>query len=207
MSRIDNRPVRIHAYGDLDEERPSRTQRAFDYAALVRRGRSPTRIAPGSRNSRDNLERDVAVSHRSTHEHNPRTEEDRETHTAYTAEERELVDRLPSMVHGVVKTIVKHAIGSDYVISEIARTIERFCTDPAVSDAGQWDLELELDPAVLPHTTLLLHLSPLVVRIRFRVRDAHAKQLISDYRPALKMRLEKSMSQHGSNRDIEIDID
>lgn len=111
------------------------------------------------------------------------------------------------MVHGLLKAIVSRAIGGDRIVAEIAHTIERFCMDPAVADAGQWDIELDLDPAVLRNTTLLLHLSPFVVRIRFLVRDPHAKQLISDHVYALKTRLEKAMSANGALRDINIEID
>ncbi|CAN7379348.1 type III secretion system protein SctP [Trinickia sp. LjRoot230] len=208
MARIDNSPVRILASGDQDQDRRARTRStSVDYAALIRRGRSRDRITFGREGSHDGTEQRPSISHRSTREQGESDDEHRSADATYTADERELVDRLPSMVHGLLKAIVSRAIGGDRIVAEIAHTIERFCMDPAVADAGQWDIELDLDPAVLRNTTLLLHLSPFVVRIRFLVRDPHAKQLISDHVYALKTRLEKAMSANGALRDINIEID
>jgi type III secretion control protein HpaP len=83
------------------------------------------------------------------------------------------------------------AAGGDLVAEHLAERIARFCASPALERAGgRWEVMIELDPAILPHTRLHLVLSDDALSLRFDTRDARARQLICDNGAALRRRLE-----------------
>lgn len=83
------------------------------------------------------------------------------------------------------------AAGGDLVADHLAERIAGFCASPALERAGgRWEVMIELDPVILPHTRLHLVLSDDTLSLRFDVRDARARQLICDNGAALRSRLE-----------------
>jgi hypothetical protein len=83
------------------------------------------------------------------------------------------------------------ATGGDLVADHLADRIAGFCASPALERAGgRWEVMIELDPAILPHTRLHLVLSDDTLSLRFDTRDARARQLICDNGAALRSRLE-----------------
>jgi hypothetical protein len=83
------------------------------------------------------------------------------------------------------------AAGGDLVADHLADRIAGFCASPALERAGgRWEVMIELDPAILPHTRLHLVLSDDTLSLRFDARDARARQLICDNGAALRSRLE-----------------
>ncbi|WP_153099961.1 type III secretion system protein SctP [Paraburkholderia hayleyella] len=86
--------------------------------------------------------------------------------------------------------------------SHLATRIASFCQSPTACNGGNWDISLELDPAIVPHTRLHLKLSPGALLLRFDVRSSHACTLLSNARDALGAHLEARLE-----RRIEIEID
>ena len=83
------------------------------------------------------------------------------------------------------------AAGGDLVADHLAERIAGFCASPALQRAGgRWEVMIELDPAILPHTRLHLVLSDDALSLRFDTSDARARQLICDNGAALRSRLE-----------------
>jgi hypothetical protein len=83
------------------------------------------------------------------------------------------------------------AAGGDLLADHLAERIAGFCASPALERAGgRWEVMIELDPAILPHTRLHLVLSDETLSLRFDARDARARQLICDNGAALRTRLE-----------------
>ena len=83
------------------------------------------------------------------------------------------------------------AAGGDLVADHLAERIAGFCASPALERAGgRWEVMIELDPAILPHTRLHLVLSDDALSLRFDTSDARARQLICDNGAALRSRLE-----------------
>jgi len=198
VGRIDSRHVRIIA-DSAAEERRETTRGARDYAALMQRGRTRVRAIWRDAQPFGQLGRNPSEP--------PLLDRASERDCGHGSSDEVLEHRLPAMLGGVVEKLIARAFDNEGRLVHITDTIERFYTDPAVSNSGEWDVELEVDHAVLPHTRLAVHLSSFVVRVRFRVRDASIKQLILDHRPGLKRRLEASMSAHGHFRDVDIDVD
>lgn len=82
------------------------------------------------------------------------------------------------------------AAEGDLLAQHLAENVARFCTSPAITRAGQWEIAVELDPAILPRTELHLSLSGAALTLRFDSRDPRGRQLICDNSNELKIRLE-----------------
>ncbi|SOE74861.1 Type III secretion protein (HpaP) [Burkholderia sp. OK233] len=95
----------------------------------------------------------------------------------------------PSFGMQMIRRCARAAEG-DLLAEHLAERVAGFCTNPAVERAGQWDVAVELDPAILPRTELHLSLSGWGLSLRFDSRDARARQLICDNSNELKTRLE-----------------
>jgi type III secretion control protein HpaP len=95
----------------------------------------------------------------------------------------------PSFGMQMIRRCARAAEG-DLLAEHLAERVAGFCTSPAVERTGQWDVAVELDPAILPRTELHLSLSGWGLSLRFDSRDARARQLICDNSNELKTRLE-----------------
>lgn len=82
------------------------------------------------------------------------------------------------------------AAEGDLLAQHLAEQVAGLCTSPAVRRTGQWEIAVELDPAILPRTRLHLSLSGSALTLRFDSRDPRARQLICDNGSELKTRLQ-----------------
>jgi type III secretion control protein HpaP len=100
------------------------------------------------------------------------------------------------------------AAQADLVADRLAERIARFCTGPALEHAGgRWEVVVELDPAILPHTRLHLLLSDGTLALRFDARDARARQLICDHGSALRSRLEAHLeARPGARITVHVEV-
>lgn len=207
MTRIDSRHVRILAADHDDETRnPPGACTRNRYEALFRRRR--LRMPSGYGDTAEDEDAAPPIAHYSDDLAQSRHTAGEPPTPLITSEKRAAgppLDVATSMIDDAVRNITVRALAEARRIAQLAQTVEQFCTDSSVFHSGQWDLEIELDPGVLPHTTLVLHVSSFVVHIRFHVHHPKSKRLISDYRLSLKRRLEKAMSRSGNARDVVID--
>jgi type III secretion control protein HpaP len=92
------------------------------------------------------------------------------------------------------------------LLASLARHIGTFCRDPAVAEAGNWDVELPLDPGVLPHTTLYLSLSRFGLQLRFDTQNPTSRQLLLEHSGLLERELDAILRAWGEPRDIELTL-
>ncbi|CAM2159670.1 type III secretion system protein SctP [Paraburkholderia tropica] len=90
------------------------------------------------------------------------------------------------------------------LLAALARHIGAFCGDPAVAEAGNWEVELPIDPAVLPHTTLYLSLSRFRLQLRFDTQAPESRQLLLEHSGLLERELDAILRAWGEPRDIEL---
>ncbi|WP_179950217.1 type III secretion system protein SctP [Burkholderia sp. MSMB1826] len=88
------------------------------------------------------------------------------------------------------------AAEGDLLAQHLAEHVAGFCTSPAVDRTGQWEVSVELDPAVLAKTQLHLRLSGLALALRFDSHDPRCRHLICDNINELKTRLEARLGGH-----------
>ncbi|KVA72827.1 type III secretion system protein SctP [Burkholderia ubonensis] len=202
MSAADLRPVRIIAgepvaeTGGVSAARAAR--RGFDYAQLMRR----SRVAPaGERASADDeRRRDASLPWRDG---------------ALPSFERDPA-ALPDAV--VREAMARACAGSDAFVNQVfaqrermVRVAEALATEIAAlcggDAAGQWEISLPLDAALLPDTVLHLVLSRFDLRLRFETPDAATRHLLCTHGATLHARLDTLLAHHGAPRTIEIDVD
>lgn len=86
-------------------------------------------------------------------------------------------------------------------IARLAAVIGEFVNAPAILDSGCWELQIALDPALLPATRLRLHLSSCRLSLRFESTDRDARCVILDNSRELQRRLQALLPPH-----IDVDI-
>jgi hypothetical protein len=86
-------------------------------------------------------------------------------------------------------------------IARLAAVIGEFVNAPAILDSGCWELQIALDPALLPATRLRLHLSSCRLSLRFESADRDARCVILDNSRELQRRLHALLPPH-----IDVDI-
>jgi hypothetical protein len=86
-------------------------------------------------------------------------------------------------------------------MARLAAVIGDFVNTPAVIDSGCWELQIALDPALLPATRLRLSLSSWRLSLRFESNDRDARCVILDNSRELQHRLQALLPAH-----IDIDI-
>ncbi|NVM77637.1 hypothetical protein FHW83_003455 [Duganella sp. SG902] len=85
--------------------------------------------------------------------------------------------------------------------ARLATIIAQFCNAPAILDSGNWELQIEIDPALLAATRLHLHLSSCRLLLRFESADRDARGVILDNSKELQQRLSALLPAR-----IEVDI-
>ncbi len=90
------------------------------------------------------------------------------------------------------------------LVDYLASTITGFCNDNAVRHGDDWRVRIDLNPAILPSTTLALNLSPHWLLLRFECTEIGVKNLISTHTKSLNEALENAISPR---REISIEID
>jgi hypothetical protein len=202
MSRISTRPISVLSGEDAEQPRAPSSRSLSIYAALMRNGRK-RRPLPLVDAWASATEDPVEISQPEWRNGPARPTA---PHKQVTEEDRAFAEKMPSLLAPATMQIAMHTLQARRCIGQLADTIEQFCTDPAISDSGWWEVEINLDPNVLPDTTLHLQLSPFVLSLRFSARDSTTKQLIWEHREALKSELKKSMTKRNCARTIEIEV-
>jgi len=78
--------------------------------------------------------------------------------------------------------------------------------DPAIGDAGNWEVRIPLDERILPDTTLYLSLSRFWLSLRFDTRGIETRQLLFDHSAMLERELASLLNAWGTPRDIELTV-
>ncbi|WP_429455130.1 type III secretion system protein SctP [Paraburkholderia sp. JPY465] len=89
---------------------------------------------------------------------------------------------------------------------ELARDVAAFCVDPAISDAGSWEVRIPLDARILPDTTLHLSLSRFWLSLRFDARSIETRQLLCDHSAMLEREVAALLDAWATPRDIELTV-
>lgn len=196
MSKI-NRPARIIAPlpGESDASWQTSRARRPDYAALLRRSRSPAqeRDGHGHAGSADDAGAHAEGDQFQHDEHDPKQTEP-------------IADRIGSVCAPIVDAVYRQQGGFIELTARIAREIAAFCANRAISRAGFWEVCLPLDPKVLPETTLYLTLSHECLQLRFDVQDASSRQLLLQHGRMLGRELTALLEAWGEPREVDIVI-
>ncbi|WP_429496230.1 type III secretion system protein SctP [Paraburkholderia youngii] len=89
---------------------------------------------------------------------------------------------------------------------ELARDVATFCVDPAISDAGSWEVRIPLDARILPDTTLYLSLSRFWLSLRFDARSIETRQLLFDHSAMLEREVGALLDAWATPRNIELTV-
>jgi type III secretion control protein HpaP len=230
MTIIEPRPLRIIP-SDADSRPAADAARArrFDYAALVRRtrsqrtpvsfdeaaGASQAECACAANGAAD----DDAHANRFGDDHardsSAETEAETEAHAAdesARASERAiaaheaLLQRLPPATMPAVDALFRTQGHFLELARSLAREVAAFCADPAIGDAGNWEVRIPLDERILPDTTLYLSLSRFWLSLRFDTRGIETRQLLFDHSAMLERELASLLNAWGTPRDIELTV-
>ncbi|MCU9952149.1 MULTISPECIES: type III secretion system protein SctP [Burkholderia] len=106
----------------------------------------------------------------------------------------------------VVSVIFERQERALQIVSLLTREIGTFCSDRAIVSAGNWEVQVPLDPELLPHTTLHVALSRFNIRIRFDVPDGETRDLLLKHSVLLERELDKVMRSWGEARDIHLSV-
>ena len=92
------------------------------------------------------------------------------------------------------------------LVGTLAREIAGFCSDSAIVNGGNWDVQMPLDEHLAPHTTLYLTLSRFIIQLRFDAPDPNVKQLLLDHSSMLERELDATLRAWGESRDIQLTV-
>ena len=191
-------------------EDDARTRR-FDYSALARRarsGRAP--VAPSGAEQEaaagDAARESVRAFHwREESSRHPDSDETAQADDHAAAIEREaVVQQVSSASVPVVDALFRTQGHFLELASSLANEVAAFCADPAVGSAGNWDVQMPLDKAVLPDTTLYLSLSPFQLSLRFDTSSIEVKTLLLHHSAMLKHEIDSLLRAWSTPRDIEL---
>ncbi|PCE32166.1 type III secretion system protein SctP [Burkholderia ubonensis] len=202
MSAADLRPVRIIAGepaaepGGASATRTAR--RGFDYAQLMRR----SRVAPAGERAAagDERRRDASPTWRD----GALPSFEREPDALPDAVGRAAMARACAGADAFVNQVFAQRERMVRVAETLATEIAALCGDDA---AGQWEISLPLDAALLPDTVLHLVLSRFDLRLRFATPDAATRHVLCTHGATLHARLDALLAHYGTPRTIEIDVD
>jgi type III secretion control protein HpaP len=203
--------------------------RRFDYAALLKQRRAPHRLASfahargsgqlGSNAQNDGGEEDAASAALA------RSEAGNAAALAHALQVLQVPEPTPteavdetteSPAHlapraRVPRRTVRPARAIQHrhyirLFRHLAREIVGFCADPAIAEGGNWEVQMVLDPKLLPRTTLYLTLSRFSLQLRFDAPETAAKQLLLDNSASLEQELDTLLRAWGQARDIELTV-
>jgi type III secretion control protein HpaP len=217
MPIITARALRIIA-GELDPRAgPAHAKaRRFEYAALAREERAQIVSTP----SCEQHGQDGAA------EHAPPSEEMHRTAASSTdtadgnaaparsddrgaAPSRE-ADALGERVSGAAQPVVDALARVQHrflaLAVSVAHEVAAFCSDPAISGAGNWEVQLPLDGAIFPDTMLYLSLSHFTLSLRFDTQSTQVRQLVLQYSALLERELDALLRASNAPRDIELTV-
>ncbi|MBI0330745.1 type III secretion system protein SctP [Burkholderia plantarii] len=218
MTSIDSRAARIIPGTAADEPGGAR-ERRFDYASLAAR-RSPHRLpARGQpqQGGREAPDEEQAGRAEIALYFDPRTAPDESAAAPpeppaaplplATEDTRDsLSSRVERAAVPVVSAVYMHQQQYLKVLGVLTREIAAFCGDPAIAGAGNWEAQMTLDPALLPHTRLALSLSRFSLRLRFDAQDPASRDLLLTHSTMLERELADTLRAWGELRDIELTV-
>lgn len=185
MSRTTSRPVRVIAApaqtSPVSAGARMRRARHADFAALLRRDDKPL--------SDDLL--GASFNDDAQHEH----------HTDET-----LAQRIGSASQRVVAAVLRREQQMLELAHVLARHVADFASNPAIRQAGHWEVAMRIDPQRLPGTQLHLTLSPAVLLLRFDVESADTRELLLHHAGLLERELRQLLASQGEARTLELTI-
>jgi type III secretion control protein HpaP len=156
--------------------------RRVDYAALMRR----TRVAA--------IEQEHVDTRRDEQQEQP------------DAPERPLAARIGAVCAPSVDAAYRQQEPFIALIGRVAREVTAFCAHRAITQSGNWEVRMPLDPRILPETTLYLTLSPHCLQLRFDTQDASSRQLLLQHGQMLDRELSALLDAWGEPREVDIAI-
>ncbi|MGN6669897.1 MAG: type III secretion system protein SctP [Trinickia sp.] len=108
---------------------------------------------------------------------------------------------LPAQQRKLTDEEVRFAKVADYLLERVTD----FCSARTVVANGNWDLQIQIDPTIMPNCLLRLSLSDFRLALRFETQDATSKALISKHSGTLEARLAELLKGRGMARPITID--
>ncbi|WP_144150200.1 type III secretion system protein SctP [Paraburkholderia sp. BCC1885] len=225
-------PGRGDAYDDPSAEAEPASNsrgRAFDYASLLGRRRALHRLSGntnthadthGNADSDDAQEDEAdAAAPRAPRPFEREPASDSEAPQAGSIATALTVDDAPDSVERlalrarvagaampVVSAVYQQQQRCLQLLGSLAREIGAFCSDRAIADAGNWEVQLPLDKKLLPQTTLYLSLSRFRLQLRFDAPDQAARQLLLDHSSLLERELDTMLRAWGEAREIELTV-
>ncbi|WP_423760239.1 type III secretion system protein SctP [Burkholderia sp. NLJ2] len=125
---------------------------------------------------------------------------------ASSIDSHELFEHVRHAIAPVVSVIFERQERFLKIAGLLTREIGAFCSDSAIVSAGNWEVQVPLDPELLPHTTLHVALSRFNIRIRFDVPDGETRDLLLKHSVLLERELDKVMRSWGEARDIQLSV-
>ncbi len=225
MAHIESRPLRIIP-GDAEPQPLPDDARArrFDYATLARRVRA--RKPPG-RDAGASGDTSAAERHDTSAYGQPTGDDTQDgaadnagsargadagsplaghSNAAPPTSDDLLPERLAHVTLPIVDSMFRTQSHFLELATSLATEVAAFASDQAIGDAGNWEVQMPLDRAILPDTTLYLSLSRFRLSLRFDTPDADTKQLLLQHSALLERELDQLLRAWGTPRDIELSV-
>ncbi|MFL9864607.1 type III secretion system protein SctP [Paraburkholderia fungorum] len=214
---IESRSLRIIP-GDMAAEQKADDARvrAFDYAGLARRTRMQRLAArshdTGSGHVAGDNDESGGGRPRMFESHDDEKRDDSADQAAdisdqAAASQREAVaQRVCGATLPVVDALFRTQGQFLELATSLANEVTAFCSDPAIGNAGNWEVQMPLDKAVLPDTTLYLSLSCFRLSLRFDTSSMETKQLLLNHSAMLEREIDSLLKAWGAPRDIELTV-
>ncbi|MDR6448575.1 UNVERIFIED_ORG: type III secretion control protein HpaP [Burkholderia sp. 1263] len=222
MAIIEPRPLRIiPSAADTHPAADAARARRFDYAALVRRGRAqrpPAEAGESAESAPADASGSEADSRRAQAGWLADGQDDEAQAEAQASADdtcapdagalahEALLRRLPGATLPAIDALFRTQGHFLELARSLAREVAGFCGDPAVADAGNWEVRMPLDSRILPDTTLYLSLSRFLLSLRFDTGGIETRQLLFDHSAMLERELDSLLRAWGTPRDIELTV-
>ncbi|BCG01471.1 hypothetical protein PPGU19_060390 (plasmid) [Paraburkholderia sp. PGU19] len=130
---------------------------------------------------------------------------DDEAQQEHPAEES-LAQRIGSASQRVVAAVLRREQQMLELAHVLARHVVEFASNPAIRQAGHWEVAMRIDPQRLPGTQLHLTLSPSVLLLRFDIESADTRELLLHHAGLLERELRQVLASQGEARTLELTI-
>jgi type III secretion control protein HpaP len=217
MSSISSRRLRDANGAGLDDDFPAAdgAPSGFDYAKLLRARTAPHRpVARMTQTPQRAAQQSGPVAEDDEREEDKpaslasrlAAEEEAPVRAVDTAANRALGSRVAHAAAPIVSTVFARQQRVLDLVATLAREIAGFCSDAAIANGGNWDVQMPLDERLFPHTTLYLTLSRFIMQLRFDAPDPEVKQLLLDHSSMLERELDATLRAWGESRDIQLTV-
>jgi type III secretion control protein HpaP len=127
-------------------------------------------------------------------------------HDADRHAEQSLAQRIGSASQRVVAAVLRREQQMLELAHVLATHIAEFASNPAIRQAGHWEVMLRIDSQRLPGTQLHLTLSPAVLLLRFDVERDDTRELLLQHAGLLERELRQLLASHGEARTLELTV-